>query len=164
MRKQPDLAALDPLIHVPARLGIVSLLMTGAEVDFTLLRDRLGLTDGNVNAHLRKLEEAGYLKATKGLLGRRTRTTYRLLPRGRAAFARHLAALERLLRPAVETPAGRGRGRAGRGSRIRSPRPHGASPGRPRLHPAPRRPSARAHPRRRSWNSASTRSSAARVG
>lgn len=98
MPKPPELSDLDPLVHEPVRLATMALLMTGAEIEFTLLRDRLGLTDGNIAAHLKKLEEAGYVKGTKELFGR-PRTTYRLLPKGRAAFERHVAALERLVSP-----------------------------------------------------------------
>jgi len=36
-------------------------LRLGEEVDFTYLRGLLEVTDGNLGAHLRKLEEAGYI-------------------------------------------------------------------------------------------------------
>ena len=108
MPKQFELSDLDPVIHEPVRLATMALLMTGAEVDFTLLRDRLKLTDGNLAAHLKKLEEAGYVKAKKELFGRRPRTTYRLLPKGRAAFERHVTALERVVSsPATRDPHSR---------------------------------------------------------
>jgi hypothetical protein len=49
--------ALDPLIHVPARLRIVATLAVlpdGDALSFTRLQDMLGLTPGNLITHLRK--------------------------------------------------------------------------------------------------------------
>jgi DNA-binding MarR family transcriptional regulator len=114
MPPRSELDDLDPLLSTPARLAAVALLAAGAEADFTLLRDRLGLTDGNLQSHLRKLEEAGYVKAKKAIVGR-SRTSYRLLPKGRTAFERHVAVLERLVDPPTTTAvikqrAGRRRG------------------------------------------------------
>jgi DNA-binding transcriptional ArsR family regulator len=101
MTQSIDLGAIDSAIHSPARLAIMALLAGGDELDFTLLRDRLALSDGNLAAHLRKLEEAGYVRCAKSFLGRRPRTAYRILPRGRAAFDRHVAALERVVSTAT---------------------------------------------------------------
>lgn len=101
MAKRSVLSELDPVISAPVRLAAMALLITGAEADFTLLRERLDLTNGNLLSHLRKLEEAGYIKARKALLGRRT--SYRVTPKGRAAFERHVAALERVVNPAATT-------------------------------------------------------------
>lgn len=56
------MAALNEIIHQPARLRIMSALTTldgGERMDFATLRDLLELTDGNLGAHLAKLEEAG---------------------------------------------------------------------------------------------------------
>ena len=58
------MAALNEIIHQPVRLQIMAALVTleaGNEVDFTSLRHLLEVTDGNLGAHLRKLEEAGPL-------------------------------------------------------------------------------------------------------
>ena len=57
--------ALDPLIHVPARLRIVATLAAlpeGDTLSFTRLQDMIGLTPGNLITHLRKLEDAGYIE------------------------------------------------------------------------------------------------------
>ena len=93
-----DLAELDGVIHEPARLGVMALLIGGDEVEFMLLHERLGLTKGNLGAHLRKLEDAGYVRCVKSFVGRKTRTAYRIAPKGRAAFVRHVAALERVIK------------------------------------------------------------------
>lgn len=98
-----DLTALDATIHSPARLAIVALLVGGDELEFTLLRERLALTDGNLAAHLRKLEERGYVRCTKSFVERRACTTYRITPRGRSAFDRHVGALERVVSAGART-------------------------------------------------------------
>lgn len=92
-----DLKQIDGLIHSPVRLAIVATLFGGDEVDFTWLRDRLELTDGNLATHLRKLEAHGYVRCRKSFVGRRPRSRYRITTRGRDAFERHVEALERIV-------------------------------------------------------------------
>jgi len=98
-----SLAGIDAAIHSPARLAIMALLTGGDELEFTLLRDQLALTDGNVAAHLRKLEDAGYVRVAKSFVARKPRTAYRITPRGRAAFERHVVALERVVAAGAKT-------------------------------------------------------------
>jgi DNA-binding MarR family transcriptional regulator len=92
--------ALDPLIHVPARLRIVATLAVlpdGDALSFTRLQDMLGLTPGNLITHLRKLEDAGYLNSEKTGSGVASRTSVALTNRGRAALDAYTAALRDLL-------------------------------------------------------------------
>jgi DNA-binding MarR family transcriptional regulator len=92
--------ALDPLIHVPARLQVVATLAAlpdGDALAFTRLQDMIGLTPGNLITHLRKLEEADYLTTEKIGNGPASRTSVALTPRGRAALADYTTALRRLL-------------------------------------------------------------------
>jgi DNA-binding MarR family transcriptional regulator len=91
------LPELDRAIHEPARLGIVALLHAVEAADFTFLRQRMGLTAGNLSTHLAKLEEAGYLRAEKSFNERRPLTTLRLTPAGRTAFAAYADAMRRFL-------------------------------------------------------------------
>ena len=79
------------------RLGIMSILMVDDWVDFTTIKDRLGVSDGNLASHLRVLENEEYVKMEKQFLGRKPRTTYNATILGRKAFERHLDALEQLL-------------------------------------------------------------------
>ena len=58
---------LNDLIHVKVRLGIMSLLMTYKECDFTFLKKKLEITDGNLGSHLQKLEDANYIEIKKHL-------------------------------------------------------------------------------------------------
>ncbi len=91
---------LDPLIHVPARLRIVATLAAlpdGDTLSFPRLQDIIGLTAGNLITHLRKLEDADYLRTEKTGNGGASRTTVMLTHRGREAFDEYAAALRDLL-------------------------------------------------------------------
>jgi DNA-binding MarR family transcriptional regulator len=90
--------ALDDVIHARARLGIVTVLTSLGSADFRTLKSQIGLTDGNLGAHLRVLEDAGYVAVAKGFEGRKPRTTCRMTPAGRRAFAKYLEGLESLIR------------------------------------------------------------------
>ena len=94
----PSASGLDPVIHERARLGIVSALAVNERLRFAELRDLLGLTDGNLSVHARRLEEAGYVAGQKSFEGRIPKTEFRLTPKGRAALERYLRAMEALIR------------------------------------------------------------------
>jgi DNA-binding MarR family transcriptional regulator len=95
------MAELNETIHQPVRLRIMAALVTleaGNEVDFTYLRDLLEVTDGNLGAHLRKLEEAGFIAVNKTFVGRKPRTFVGATAVGRKVFEEHVAALESILK------------------------------------------------------------------
>ena len=77
------LAEIDRIIHEPGRLMIVALLAAVQEADFQYLRQATGLTQGNLSAHLSKLEEAGYVAIEKTFRGKYPLTICRLTDRGR---------------------------------------------------------------------------------
>ena len=85
------------MIHERVRLAIVSALAVHERMRFGDLKALLGLTDGNLSVHARRLEEAGYLAVEKSFEGRVPRTDYRLTVAGRAALARYLAEMEGLV-------------------------------------------------------------------
>jgi len=94
------MAALNETIHQPVRLRIMAVLVTlkpTDEVDFTYLRDLLEVTDGNLGAHLRKLEEAGYITVNKVFVERKPHTYVSASADGRRVFQEHVAALESIL-------------------------------------------------------------------
>jgi DNA-binding MarR family transcriptional regulator len=66
--------------------------------EFTYLRDLLEVTDGNLGAHLRKLEEAGYINLNKAFVERKPRTYISATADGRKVFSEHVAALEAILK------------------------------------------------------------------
>jgi len=91
---------LDPLIHVPARLRLMvtlAALPRGDALSFTRLQDMLELTPGNLITHLRKLDDAGYLRTDKTGSGTSALTTVALTGEGRAALDRYMAVLRQLL-------------------------------------------------------------------
>jgi DNA-binding transcriptional ArsR family regulator len=89
---------LDSLIHERTRLGIISALAATERLSFVDLKAALQATDGNISAHTRKLEDAGYIVATKRFEGRMPRTEYALTPAGRQALERYLEHMEGLIR------------------------------------------------------------------
>jgi|SRR5580692_8587354 DNA-binding MarR family transcriptional regulator len=92
---------LDPIIHQPARLQIMSALcqLKGCErVDFSYLKQKIALTDGNLGAHLATLEGKGYIAVEKTFVGRRPKTFVAATEAGRDAFTGHVAALEAILK------------------------------------------------------------------
>ena len=93
------LPELDPLIHAPVRLRMMSALAAVASMSFTELRDVVGATDGNLATHARRLEKAGYVAVNKQFVDRKPLTTYALTDTGREAFAGYVDALEALLHP-----------------------------------------------------------------
>ncbi len=95
----------DELIHQPVRLRIMSVLAAlgdGSQVEFTYLKRLLQVTDGNLGAHLAKLESATYLRQDKRFVDRKPRTFIEPTELGRHAFAGHVEALEAVLRGAPE--------------------------------------------------------------
>jgi DNA-binding MarR family transcriptional regulator len=88
---------LDDTVHQRVRLGILAILGETQECSFATLRADLELTDGNLNRHLRVLEEAGLIQVRKGYEGKRPITWLRLTPRGREALRQEIATLERLV-------------------------------------------------------------------
>ena len=93
--------ALDRLFHEPNRLAIVSNLCTAEHgLSFTELRDRCHLTDGNLNRHLKALEEDGAVRIKKKFAGGKPLTLILLTDRGRRGFSAYLAALNTVLKDA----------------------------------------------------------------
>ena len=94
------MAELNSIIHQPARLQIMSSLMAldpGEQVDFVYLRRILKLTDGNLGAHLAKLEDADYIKIEKTFVARKPRTFISATGKGRDAFEQHTEALKEII-------------------------------------------------------------------
>jgi len=92
---------LDPVIHAPARLRIMTALTEalddGDEITFPALQKLLDMTAGNLTTHLAKLEAAGYVESTKTFSGRRPVTFVAITPVGRAAFRTYRSTLLDLL-------------------------------------------------------------------
>jgi len=56
-----DDARFDRLVYERVRLGIMSALAVNEQLTFNELKALFQVSDGNLSAHARKLEEAGYI-------------------------------------------------------------------------------------------------------
>jgi len=88
---------LDPVIHAPVRLAVLSVLIMAEEADFNYLKEATATTDGNLSTHLNKLEEAGLITIRKTFRGKKPHTTCRLTVKGRKAFNRYIDQLEQII-------------------------------------------------------------------
>jgi DNA-binding MarR family transcriptional regulator len=91
---------INKIIHQPTRLSIMASLITldsNDQVDFVYLRKILNVTDGNLGAHLTKLEEAGYIKIKKTFISRKPRSFVSLTNKGRTIFEDYVASLESII-------------------------------------------------------------------
>ncbi|MDR2293591.1 MAG: transcriptional regulator [Microbacterium sp.] len=98
---------LDPVIHVQARLRIVTILDTlgaGDSLSFPRLQALLSATSGNLATHLRKLEESRYVTVEKVIEGRTPVTYVSLTDEGRLAFLVYKKALRALLETSEIAP------------------------------------------------------------
>jgi DNA-binding HxlR family transcriptional regulator len=89
---------LDPIIHAPIRLAVMSALGAVEGADFTFLKESIGVTDGNLSTHLAKLESIGYIVIRKTFQGKKPKTTCSITKKGRKAFLDYLDGLERIVR------------------------------------------------------------------
>jgi DNA-binding MarR family transcriptional regulator len=95
--------ALQRVFHEPNRLAIMSALGGAVNgLSFRELRDQCRLTDGNLNRHLKTLEEASAVRIHKRFVGARPRTTVHLTDAGRQEFVAYLQALEEVFLRAAE--------------------------------------------------------------
>jgi DNA-binding MarR family transcriptional regulator len=93
-----DAQNFDRLVYERVRLGIMSALAVREELTFNELKALFEVSDGNLSAHARKLEEAGYLTCTKSFEERRPKTVYSLTSTGRNALNRYLDHVEAVIK------------------------------------------------------------------
>lgn len=91
------IGGLEKRLEHRVRLAICVLLSRNDRIQFRRFKELLGETDGSLGAHLRTLEEAGYVGVEKAFEGRRPVSWYALTEDGRAALGRHVEALQDLL-------------------------------------------------------------------
>lgn len=92
-----DSNLLDELIHSKLRLGIMSMLVSVEYAEFSVIKNKLQATDGNLSANLRKLEEAEYISVEKTFVGRKPQSRYSITDKGRTAFEKYISNLEKLI-------------------------------------------------------------------
>jgi len=93
--------ALEKIFHEPNRLAIMSALCAAdGGVPFTDLKASCRLTDGNLNRHLKVIEEEGVIRMDKAFVQSRPRTTIYLTKTGFKRFNEYLTALTEVLEQA----------------------------------------------------------------
>jgi DNA-binding MarR family transcriptional regulator len=102
-RSDHDDATFDRLVYERVRLGIMSALAVRDELTFNDLKALFDVSDGNLSAHARKLEEAKYLSCTKSFEHRRPKTIYRLTTLGKQALNRYLDHVEAVIKATRRT-------------------------------------------------------------
>ena len=90
-------AAIDRLIHEPARFNIMAYLYVVESADFLFLMRQTGLTRGNLSSHMSKLEASGYLDVVKEFVGKKPHTMLRLTDEGRKAFQDYRQSMKQVL-------------------------------------------------------------------
>jgi DNA-binding MarR family transcriptional regulator len=80
------------------RLGIMSVLLVNDWVEYTEIKEKLELTDGNLASHISALEKLNYIEVRKQFVGKKPNTSYKVSKLGKKAFLEHLNAIENLLK------------------------------------------------------------------
>ena len=93
---------LDRVIHERARLSVLTSLITNPKgLAFGDLKQLCALTDGNLNRHLRVLEEDNMVEVTKKIDRNRPLTICRITASGRARYMEYLETLEQVVKDAA---------------------------------------------------------------
>jgi DNA-binding transcriptional ArsR family regulator len=95
---QEKILDIDPMIHAPIRLAILSILITVQNTSFSFLKDSINASDGNLSTHLTKLDEAGYVHVDKQFKEKKPLTLYSITDKGRDAFNRYIDNLEKIVK------------------------------------------------------------------
>jgi DNA-binding MarR family transcriptional regulator len=91
------LTDIDPLIHAPARLLVMTYLYVVESLDFVYLKRVTDLSWGNLSTHLTKLEDAGYVKMKKSFQDKKPKTMIQLTKKGRKAFRSYKDEMQQVL-------------------------------------------------------------------
>jgi DNA-binding MarR family transcriptional regulator len=93
-----DISQLNKAFDSRIRLGIMSVLAVSDKVEFSVLKEMLDLTDGNLASHINALEKLEYIEVIKQFIGKKPNTSYQITKKGRTAFTSHIDALEKLIK------------------------------------------------------------------
>lgn len=93
---------LDPLLHSPLRLAIVSLLIGVKEADFNYIKEATEATAGNLSVQITKLKDAGYIGVEKKFKNNYPLTICKISPKGIDAFEKYVGALQQYINPSTE--------------------------------------------------------------
>jgi|FLOH01.1.fsa_nt_gi DNA-binding HxlR family transcriptional regulator len=95
-----DFKSLNPLIHTPMRLGIMTVLSQHESCDFNFLKQTLDTSDGNLSSHITKLETVKYVQVTKTFQNKIPNSSYSLTPIGMQELSTYLQQMRSILKQA----------------------------------------------------------------
>ena len=95
-RELKKLEEIDPVIHSPTRLKVMTYLYLVENIDFVYLKRITDLSWGNLSKHLTKLEEAGYVVMEKTFENKKPKTLIWLSDEGREAFQQYKDNLQQI--------------------------------------------------------------------
>ncbi len=86
------------VMHEPVRLQIIGYLAASCkQVSFTELKEKLGLSAGNLSVQLKRLEETEYITINKSIRDRKSLTCVVLTYQGMTALQQYLEELEEMI-------------------------------------------------------------------
>jgi DNA-binding MarR family transcriptional regulator len=97
MDQDDPLAGIDPLIHAPSRLRVMTYLYVVDSMDFVYLKRLTDMSWGNLSTHLTKLEEGGYVRMSKSFQDKKPNTMIELTEEGREAFRSYKDSMQQAL-------------------------------------------------------------------
>ena len=89
-------------LHEPVRLGILILLHFHNELAFSTIQKGLGVTSGNLNTHLSRLESNGLIQSQKTFVNLRPRTVISITSEGRDALVSYSSSLKDVIQTISE--------------------------------------------------------------
>ena len=98
------MSTFDKIIHEPARLRIITLLVNSDDspVSFNFLQEKLEMSSGNLSVQLKKLKEAGYIMIYKTFKDNKPLTTVDITPAGTDALTDYVTQMESIIKSLKE--------------------------------------------------------------
>ena len=88
---------LDKIIHQPIRTRVMAILANEMECDYTSLKKKLEVADGQMSTHMKELLSCGYVQMEKSFVDNKPKTTYKITKEGRKKFSEYVSALKKLI-------------------------------------------------------------------
>lgn len=95
--KQNLHSSLNPVIHQPIRLQIMTYLQFARKSNFSELKKELGITDGNLGAHLQKLDDHDLVKINKKIIDKKPLSTISITKNGETQLLNYLNILSSII-------------------------------------------------------------------
>ena len=75
----------------------MAMLANEGECDYTSLKKKLEIADGQMSTHMKELLSCDYVQMEKTFVDNKPRTTYKITKEGRKKFAEYISALKKLI-------------------------------------------------------------------